>query len=491
MKILDFFKGYRNIAFRILACIYSAVLFYLNYIRVFDVNLWGDEAYTAWIIKYPVNQLIDYTAADVHPPLYYIGLKAFCGILGQRATVFHFFSVLALACMLIFALTVIWKEFGPAASLIVITFTSISDAALRFNVEIRMYSWAAVFVFLTYYFTYCLIKRPAIKYYVGFSIASLAAAYTHYYALVAVAFFYAYLLIRAIVYKRTELIKTLIVSGIAIAVYLPWLTKLISCFTARIDNYWIAEYSSFSECFSYLFSDHFTFGMWFVIILMLVLTVLYETGFATVEKSEAREYKVKYGNKIHYSETVEVIIAGLLSIAGTMATGIWISALVSPFFVTRYIYVVAPVAWLILGILFSKMKMRILWTPVFLAFTLSMLIPAYKEIYYGDVDIMNRTQFVLDVLAYVDGDDMIITNFGGDELPMYYFDGKQYVNDADINNMELVDNEGVTNWIIVGDNWSNEEIVNKVSEQGFGCDLILSEGMIGTARVCIYRCYKL
>ena len=479
---------YRSIFLWFLAFVYASVLFYLNYIRVFDVNLWGDEAFTAWIIKYPVKDLLSITGADVHPPLYYLGLKLFCGILGEKPTVYHFFSVLALAFILLFSLTVIWRKFGPAAALIMITFSAISDAALRFNVEIRMYSWAAAFVLLSYYYTYSLITNPATKNYIGFSVVSLAAAYTHYYALIAVAFFYAYLLVRAIVIKREEFIKVIVVCLIAIILYLPWLNLLISSFKNRIDNYWIAEYSSFSECFNYLFSNHFTFGMWILVLILLVATALYETGYVTVKKTTDKEYRLNYGNKLKYSCIIEIILAGLLSIVGTMATGIFVSKLVSPFFVTRYIYVVAPVAWLILGILFSKMKLRVVWTAAFLTFSLYTLIPAYKEIYDADVDVMNRTQFVLDVLNYVDSDDMIISNFGGKELPMYYFDGRKYIDDSDIENIKLEHKAGVTYWVIAGDNWAYEDIANMANTQGFGCDLIMSEGMLGSARVWIYKC---
>lgn len=66
----------------ILFYLYSAILVLLNFIRIFDNSFWYDEAYSIWIAKYNLSDLIQITAQDVHPPLYYLILKLFVSILG-------------------------------------------------------------------------------------------------------------------------------------------------------------------------------------------------------------------------------------------------------------------------------------------------------------------------------------------------------------------------------------------------------------------------
>ena len=179
-----------KIGIRIIACLYAVVLFYLNVIRCFDEALWLDEAFTANLVRESIVDIFKITANDVHPPLYYLIVKGFCSVFGMKGWAFHFVSVVPLIITLIFLLTVVWDSFGPEVSLIVMTLIGISDEAVTYNVQIRMYSWAALFVLLSWYCFYLIVTHDSKKDYIGFSCFTLAAAYTHYYALIAVAFFY-------------------------------------------------------------------------------------------------------------------------------------------------------------------------------------------------------------------------------------------------------------------------------------------------------------
>ena len=140
-----------NFGFRIAAAIYAGVLFYLNFIRIFDNYLWLDEAFTGNLTRMSVGDMLQTTASDVHPPFYYLMTKAFCGLFGVRGACLHFVSIIPLGIILIFAVLVIWDEFGAEAALVLITFVGLSDLAVRYNVEIRMYSWASLFVFFALY----------------------------------------------------------------------------------------------------------------------------------------------------------------------------------------------------------------------------------------------------------------------------------------------------------------------------------------------------
>ncbi|MBE5918595.1 MAG: glycosyltransferase family 39 protein [Pseudobutyrivibrio ruminis] len=479
---------------RIIAAVYAIVLFYVNFIRIFDEALWLDEAFTGNIIRLNIPGLLEATAKDVHPPLYYIITKAFCAIVGEKGWSLHFVSIVPLAVILVFSLTVIWNKFGAEAALIVMTFTSISDAALRFNVEIRMYSWAAMLVFFSYYYFYNILVENRVRDWVLFSVFSLAAAYTHYYALIAVAFFYAFLFFRNIV-QRKDIKRILTTIVVAVVVYLPWLIVLVKSLTARINNYWITENSTFADCFNFLVSYKFTIGIWLIIAVMFVLAIAYEIGILHWEKDKevSSQYIAGYhlfvSKKAESSELVLFIIAGIISVVGTMAVGIGISALLSPFFVTRYIYVVGPVAWLVLGIVFSKMKLSIAWTTILLVYSIYSFIPSYKAVYYEDLDISNRTNMVRSIVANMGENDVIITDFEDPTMPDYYFAGKTYERVLDLNNLVIPD-DGKNYWLIVGDTWSYDDIASKLAEQGVECENILDYGLLGHTKILGYKCVK-
>lgn len=53
------------------ACIYAAILFCLNFIRIFDNSFWGDEVGTLSNMNNTFASITAWAANDVHPPLYY------------------------------------------------------------------------------------------------------------------------------------------------------------------------------------------------------------------------------------------------------------------------------------------------------------------------------------------------------------------------------------------------------------------------------------
>lgn len=82
------------------AIIYSVVLLLMNFIRIFDNNFWGDEAFTANLVQCSVPEIISKTAADVHPPLYYLFVKLAYTIFGKQGWVFHLVSLIPCAIII-------------------------------------------------------------------------------------------------------------------------------------------------------------------------------------------------------------------------------------------------------------------------------------------------------------------------------------------------------------------------------------------------------
>ena len=476
---------------RLVVVAVTIYLFHLNYIRIFEENLWGDEAFTANTIGMNIPDLIQKTALDVHPPLYYLVLKFFCAIFGHSATIMHTFSLIPLVIMLVFALTIGWKEFGYGYAILSIVFLTIADCSVRFNVEVRMYTLAAMLVFFSYIMLYrILVFDGKLRDYMAFFVFSIAAAYTHYYALIAVTFYYIFLLAIAIFKNREQLKCIIMICILAIISYLPWLGILIQSFKSRINNYWIAENSSYGECFNYLTSNVFDGLIWGLLILAVIIAFLYETGICVVSKVTTNEWKVGFYKGFKLTDKLLFALAGFLSVIGTMAVGIIVSDVFSPFFVTRYIYVVAPVAWLLIGVILGKLQFGKIFATVLAIYIYFQCFPQYQETAYWDVDFENRALPVINSIQMVDDDDIIISNDGDPTVANYYFNGKNHINIVNPEEINWDIDRDTTIWIYMNDSWSIDVLNDAIDSNGLTCESVVEGGILGKSVVNVYKIYN-
>ena len=79
-----------NIAF-VLVLVISAFMYGT---LMFNNNVWYDEAYSLAMIKHSFSEIAQITAEDVHPPLYYFGLKLFTSLGGDVIILSKIFSII-------------------------------------------------------------------------------------------------------------------------------------------------------------------------------------------------------------------------------------------------------------------------------------------------------------------------------------------------------------------------------------------------------------
>lgn len=201
--------------FSIMGGIYCLFLFAIQAIRIIrDNNFWYDELFSIDLAHMTVPDLVSATAADVHPPLYYLFIKLLYDVMGDfDGITYHLGSLLPYGALLLFSYVFLWRKIGKIATVIFVTFLSFTYEGLNYITEARMYSLAALFVTMTYCFFYQILKENKNRAWVLFVLASLGAAYTHYYALISVAFFYIMLALYILVKRKQEWKKLLITLG--------------------------------------------------------------------------------------------------------------------------------------------------------------------------------------------------------------------------------------------------------------------------------------
>ncbi len=214
--------------------------FYLLY-HCFYTAFWYDEAYTINLVRHSFAQLWHITANDVHPPLYYILLKGYTYIAGESVVALRIFSALPVIGCMLMGCTLIRKNFNDKTAIFFLLTLILLPVTQYIASEIRMYSLAMLFVLGSSIYAYRSYLRFSKSDLIKLTLFSLAAAYTHYYALMGVFYIYAILLIFLLIYKRDKAVKFLGIGILFIICYLPWLINIPAQMGQVSDEYWINQ----------------------------------------------------------------------------------------------------------------------------------------------------------------------------------------------------------------------------------------------------------
>lgn len=206
----------------------------------FNNALWFDESYSVGIINHHLLDVCLITAADVHPPFYYILLKLFTLIFGKSLLSLRLFSVLFSSLLASIGFTHLRKDFGEKIGFLYTTILILFAVTFKYAIEIRMYSLSAYLVMMMCVYAYRYYKSAMTdkKSKTLFLIFSILGAYTHYYALAAAG---AVNLLLLLYCKKNKMIAIWIKSAILQCIsYTFGFFCLFKQFTKVVDNFWIS-----------------------------------------------------------------------------------------------------------------------------------------------------------------------------------------------------------------------------------------------------------
>ncbi len=510
-KIIDFTKKH----IFLLSLIYAGGLFLLNVLRLFNRNFWFDESFSIGLVAKSLPEVIYGTAVDVHPPFYYIILWLACRIFGYTPIVFRAVSLVPLLAIIIIAFTWVKKKFSIHATLILITFACIIQTATVYNVEVRMYSWGSLLMLLSFMAFHGILYTGKTAYYVMFSIATLCAAYTHYYLLIAVAFFYLLLLILGFKKKDADLKRVLILCGVAVLVYLPWLFVLLNAFSQKSGGFWINRVPFPIESLAFIFTDTekgnpFGFVLAVILFPLIIGFTLFRFNLLSLREKENGRKKLAFSAKdFTYSKEGMWLLSGLLCIYGTIFAGTLVSVIIRPLYITRYIFPMAVIAWLMAGVCISKLKKRTLITVLLIVSVLMVSIPVYafslkeeikenrvfEETHNATADIIGEGDII-----FAENIHLTFTVEGAfDGITSFYFPGSRCVHALPDNETEEESSkfslllkeyskpEDNSEYYLFLNGAMTDRYSDILTEQGYSYEEIYLGGDLGTYDVSIYR----
>ena len=398
-------------------------------IPVFHNNLWFDESYTVGIVKNSFADIWRIGGNDVHPILYYWILHIIYLIFGTNLYAYRIMSVIPLVVLGILGYTHIRKDFGEKEGILFSFFTSFLPINCIYAGELRMYTWAMLFVTLMSIYAYRIYKNSSTKNWIIFAIFSLASAYTHYYALVTAGIvnliLFIYLLRQAIKQKcYTKQLKGFTISAIVqIILYMPW----IACFLTQTSHvskgYWILEPSL--ELFKQIFIFQFVGNLDAKFISDIVALIFGGIMLAYVIYTAIKSKERRAGN---WAITIYILV---------MLTALIIS-MKMPILYARYFLVLTGLFIFFISFFIAKGRTEII--PILICIATLIIAGVVNT----NVIKMNYSETNTQPLEYVkqdfeDGDIIVWGNEGsgftlamqlGNNMPTYFYDESYWNQEA-------------------------------------------------------------
>lgn len=217
----------------VLPLLLVALAFALRVYRLQYQSLWFDEAWTANVVAQDAISILQTTAEDVHPPLYFLVLHLWTTGVGNSEFALRFFSLIPSVVFVPFTCFVGRKLLGRRAGLVAATIVAVAPLQVYYAQEARSYALLPV---LTLASTYLLLRACTQPHprrrglalskcmlgYVAVSVLSLHTHYTAFYILVAQQFFLVHWWWRRRRDPRPVLVSQLLI----FLCCLPWLIYL-------------------------------------------------------------------------------------------------------------------------------------------------------------------------------------------------------------------------------------------------------------------------
>ncbi len=321
-------KKFSNLKFEIIIIISFLIMSVTTCAR-YSINF--DEYYTLYWCRCDWSEFFHEVLHDTSPFLYYFMIRPFAILTGQNILAARLFSVVALLLILLIGPVFVKKNFGRTAMYFYLIIIFLNPFMLQKSTEIRMYVWAAAFTLFSGIYCYQLLLFDIRKNWILFTLFSLLASYTHYYAVLTMVFLYLGLLIYYIVTHQKKCIRNwLICSIVTVICYLPFL--LIAIFQIKESNgNWISEPDSRLAPLKELFYSEVKGSHYLYLAIMIGFTLLAVIKFFRKKTPEF------YWSLVCCS-----------AIWGITAFGILWGEFVKPILLSRYLII--PVCLLFLGI---------------------------------------------------------------------------------------------------------------------------------------------
>ena len=210
-------------------------------INIGSESLWVDEGFSYWAIRH--HDMFSLVINDVHPPLYFFGLRGWAELSGISELALRYFSVIPslLSVAVIYHLArelelLRGRNTETIVPLLAALMMALADMENYIAQETRMYTWHVLWAIVSMWAFLRWIRlanyRPG-KTFIAWIVSSLLLLYTHYIGAAAIAVQGLY----ALVFLRGKIQKTALIALSFIGiVFVPWLLVIVSGQTENVGT---------------------------------------------------------------------------------------------------------------------------------------------------------------------------------------------------------------------------------------------------------------
>ena len=347
-----------------------SIAFYFFNIGLSD--LWSDETYTKSMLNGTLSDFYAKFKNDLHPPLYYLGLRLYTGLFGLSTTSLRTFSVVGVLATLLLGYFAGQRIFGKQGALYLCLMLISVPMLAVYSHQARMYSWAAFSITGVFIYSCLFIRTGTTRDLILLLIFTVAAMYIHYYSMIAAFMANVFVFLQLVLTKNRKWLNHLISLLIAAILFLPWLFMFIVQ-VKRVQNaFWAPEVSlpTILSCFTIPFTEQFWTTGYSKSLTILMYTLIVLTILLSFTKS--------------FSEYRLVLWLSLFIFLGTLFIAMIISLFSQPILYSRYVAVIVTMLIIPVTILLTQMKikwLKIILIPVILFLGIRISISAFSFSY--------------------------------------------------------------------------------------------------------------
>ena len=387
-------------------------------VKFFTEGLWCDEAFS-WALAAKGSALLPLTARDFNPPLYYLVLRTWMGIVGTSEVAMRSLS------LVFFGLTlyVVWRymrdvgRIAPVRASVYLGLFAVNPMLTYYAVEARMYSMVACLAAASMY-TFALRRR---RWYVA---VTTAALHTHYFVvLLLIAQAASVLLTETGKERRRRFAQVCL----PLALLFPWIAYVVAIRQSWESSFWILSPGKrfVVHLVTSIFSGHEpTFAslapsqVWlFTLVLMPIVLWSVLAAWRMLHKNSAGETVIMHG-ELAFQFTL-VLLWALLP-----ATLTYAASFVKAVFLPRYL-VFSTVGLLLLMI--SGVERARLWARVAMIAALYALSVQYQVIHAHRHSKGQYRETISQIAAIAGPDDVLYVRGEYDFFPAQYYFGERRV----------------------------------------------------------------
>lgn len=307
-------------------------------------DLWSDEIYTKSMLSGSPGEFYNMFRNDLHPPLYYMGLRAYSALFGQSATALRSFSVIGVLAILLLGYFTGQRLFGKKGAIIFCLLLLSVPMLAVYSHQARMYTWAAFFVTGVFIYSCLFLKTGAIRDLVLLVIFTLAAAYIHYYSMIAAFMANLFVFLQLVLTRNKKWTPHLGSMMIVAILLLPWLSMFLVQFRRVQHAFWApgVSLSTIASCFAIPFTEQFWVTGYSKFLTVLMYTLIVLTLIMSFRKSFS-------GDRVALWLSLSIFL-------GTLSVAAIVSLFSQSVLFSRYVVVIVSMLIVPVTILLIRMK---------------------------------------------------------------------------------------------------------------------------------------